>query len=240
MFVRASRLLRPAIDVYPRDVVVQRQAGRWSHEQVPTQSAVDVDLSWSDTAGLLLAVVQPDPSLQADGNSLLLWSQRPEWRIVRRLVHGYGEGRVYEPALVRRPGGELLVSWTTPVGEGPQTRRELRATTARLEQAPESATVLDPDVSPWSEAPPLVLSGGTPLWVTHHGEPGAEAGELRFVGLADGSPVQLGRFPNPYHLRMTAVAPGGGEVLVTGMEYVENRFAFSLLVRARVECAGAG
>lgn len=226
-----------AMDAYPRDVVlVQRRGGRWSHETVPTRSAVDVDLSYSDAAGLLLAVVQPDPSLQADGNSLLLWSQRPEWRIVRRLVHGYGDGRVYEPALVRQPGGDLLVSWTTPVGEGPQSRRELRALAGRLEVEQVSAVALDPDVSIWSAAPPLLLAGGAPLWAAHHPLPGDEAGEIRFVGLTGRSPAELGRIPNPYRLRMSSAAPVDDGVLVTGMEYTQDRFAFSLLIRARLEC----
>lgn len=229
-----------AMDVYPRDVVlVQRRDGRWSHETVPTGSAVDVDLSYSDSAGLLLAVVQPDPALQADGNSLLLWSQRPEWRIIRRLVHGYGEGRVYEPSLVRRPNGALVVSWATPVGEGPHTRRELRARAGRLEAEQVPAIALDPHVSIWSTAPPLLLGGGAPLWAAHHPLPGDEAGEIRFVGLAGRSPVELGRIPNPYRLRMSSAAPMDGEVLVAGMEYTQDRFAFSLLIRARVDCDAA-
>lgn len=232
--------LRPLLQVYPRDVVVlQRRDGRWTHETVPTRGAVDVDLAYADTAGLLLAVVQPDPSLQADGNSLLLWAERPAWRIVRRLVHGYGEGRVYEPSLVRRPDGGLVASWATTVGEGPESRRELRALAGALAREQEPTRTLDADVSPWSAAPPLLLPDSTLLWVVHHLLPGGEASELRFMRLSEGSPVELGRIPNPYRIRVAAVIPVDDEVLVTGMEYTRDRFAYSLLLRARLECRDA-
>jgi hypothetical protein len=218
-------------------VLVQRREGQWSYEFVPTGSGADVDLSYSDSLGLLLAVVQADRTLMSDGNSLLLWAQRPEWRIVRRLVHGYGEGRVYEPALIRFPPG-LLTSWTTPVGVSPQARNELRAMVGLLEEQTAPAVVLDPDVSIWSQAPPLSPAPAMPVWVAHHSLPNRDSSEIRFLTVSGDSAVELGRLANPYHLRVSSVAPALSEVLVSGMEYAEDRFAFSLLLRTRVECSG--
>lgn len=231
--------LRPAMGSPRRDIVlVQRRQGRWAYEVVPTRSGADVDLSYSDSVGLLLAVVQPDPRLDGDGNSLLLWAQRPEWRIVQRLVHGYGDGRVYWPWLRRLPAG-LVASWTTPVGEGPQTRQEMRAMVGPLEAQTAPAVVLDTDVSIWSESAPLLQAQAFPVWVTHHTSPDGGPGEIRFMGVAGDSVVEFGRVANPYKFRGAAVAPAYSELLVTGMEYVEDDgFAFSLLLRARVGCSG--
>ena len=230
--------LVPPTSYDPKDVVlVQQVDGRWTHETVPTGFAVDVDLSYSDSLGLLLAVVQPDTSLRSDGNSLLLWARQPGWRIVRRVVHGYGEGRVNFPSLVRTPHG-LLASWST----ASEPRWHLLAKAVVLdEEQNASATTLDSDISLWSEAPPLILSGGLPLWVTHHGtdSEGTAANDVRYVSLAGGEVLELGRTPSPYLMRLAAVEPGPGEVVVTGMEYQENRFAFSLLLRMRLQCDGA-
>jgi len=230
--------LRPAMGSARGDVLlVQRHEGRWSYQWVPTRVASDVELSYSDSSGLLLGVVQPDPSMRSDGNSLLLWAQRPEWRIVRRLVHGTVDGRVFEPWLRRLPAG-LVTSWTTPVGEGPQTRQELRAMLGDLESGTGPAVVLDSDVSIWSEAAPLVQAQGFPVWVAHHSSPDGGSDELRFIGVPGDSAVELGRVANPYRMRGAAVALAHSELLVTGMEYLQEGFAFSLLLRARVRCSG--
>ena len=231
--------LVPTIRSATRDLVlVQRREGQWSYELVPTGNAVDADLSYSDSLGLLLAVVQADRRLMSDGNSLLLWAQRPEWRILHRLVHGEVDGRVYEPRLRRGTAG-LVTSWRTPVGAGPQTQEELRAMIGRLDAETPPVVVLDPDVSVWSEYAPLVQVQELPVWVTHHAESDGSSGKIRFVGVAGDSAVALGGFENPYKFRGAAVASAASELLVTGMEYLEDDgFAFSLLLRARVECSG--
>ncbi len=228
--------LLPAMRSPHRDIVlVQQRAGRWSYESVPTGSAADVDLSYSDSLGLLLAVVQADRRLQRDGNSLLFWVQRPAWRILRRVVHGGGEGRVYAPSVLRVPPG-FLASWTTLVGEGRDTRQELRATVGRLDEHSEPVVVLDPDVSPWSESAPFIVPGGAPLWVAHPSAPENVAGEIRILGVAGDSAVELGRLANPYRVRVAAVAPSFSELLIAGLEHSDNRYAFSLVLRARFEC----
>lgn len=231
--------LVPAMRSPRRDIVlVQRRAGRWAYEWVPMRTTADVDLSYSDSLGLLLAVVQPDPRLRGDGNSLMLWGQRPEWQIVRRLVHGSVDGRVYDPSLRRLPTG-LVASWTTFVGAGPETRNELRAMVGLLEGQTVQALVLDTDVSIWSESVPLLQAQEFPVWVAHHAAPDTNSGEMRFVGVLGDSAIELGGIANPYHLRVASVAPAFSELLVTGMEYLEDDgFAFSLLLRAGVECSG--
>lgn len=231
--------LVPTMNSPRRDLVLaQRRHGRWSSESIAVGNGVDVDLSYSDSLGLLLAVVQADPRLRGDGNSLLLWAQRPEWRILRSLVHGEGEGRVYNASLLRLRAG-FVTSWRTPVGEGRDTRDELRARVGRLEEQSEPAVVLDPDVSIWSEIAPFVLPGGAPLWVVHPSVADDAVSALRVVSVAGDSAVELGRFANPYRFWVAAAAPSASELLVTGMEYTQDGFAFSLLLRARIECRGA-
>ncbi|HEX6911396.1 MAG TPA: hypothetical protein VF142_13410 [Longimicrobium sp.] len=233
--------LTPAMRQGRRDVSLFRRVGsRWTHETVPTAHAVDVDLAFSDSLGLVVAVVQPDPTLLPDGNSLLLWTRRPEWRIHRRLVHGTGEGRVHAPSLVHAAGG-LLATWWTPVDEGPETRHELRARYLGPGALDEPPLLLDPAVPLGAETSPVILHDGMPLWLTQHGP--AENGlrgstELRYVSVAGREPFEMARIPNPYLMRSAAAATAPGELLVSGMEYEANRFAFSLLLRARVECGG--
>jgi hypothetical protein len=229
--------LVPAMGFLRRDIVlVQRREGRWAYESVPTRTPADVDLSYSDSLGLLLAVVQPDPGLRGDGNSLMLWAQRPEWQVVRRLVHGDVDGRVYEPSLRRLSTG-LLANWTTPAGTGREARNELRALVGRLEEQTAPAVVLDANVSIWSQAPPLLPAPAMPVWAAHHVLPDSDASEIRFLTLSADSAIELGRVASPYYLRVSSVASAASELLVSGMEYAENRFAFSLLLRARVECS---
>jgi hypothetical protein len=226
--------LRPVFGSVTRQVtVVQRDRGGWSYEHVPTRSGVDLDLIYTDTAGLLLAVVQPDPSLPGDGNSLMLWRQRPEWHLARRLVHGYGEGAVERPSLLHTSHG-LLASWETAVGTEFESRRELRARTE--EDADErSVVVLDGDVSIWSEAQPLLVLGA-PVWVGHHPLPGDRSGDLRILSMSRSAAIELGRVPNPYLLRVATTSTAPAELLTTGMEYVDGRFPFSLLLRFQLAC----
>lgn len=235
--------LTPAIGPSRRDVsFFQRVGGRWTHEAVPTTNAADVDLAHSDSLGFILAVVQPDLRLQeADGNSLLLWTRQPDWRIARRLVHGRGEGRVHDPSLVRGLGG-LIATWWSPVGQGTETRHELRARYVDAQAPVQPAIVLDSDVPLGSETAPVVLQGRVPLWMSTHrlsADPRRDSSEIRFVTVAGGEALEVARLPNPYRMRSAVAAAAPGEVLVSGMEYVENRFAFSLLFRMRVGCERA-
>jgi hypothetical protein len=234
--------LTPAMRQGRRDIsLFRRVEGRWTRETVPTGTAVDVELAHSDSLGLVIAVVQPDSTVLPDGNSLLLWNRQPDWRIVRRLVHGSGEGRVHAPSLVHTFEG-LLATWWTPVGEGPQTRHELRARYIGPAESMEPMITLDPNVPLGSETSPVLWGHGVPLWVSEH-EPGQAgqrgAGEIRYVSVAGRRALEVARIPNPYRMRSAAASPASGELLVTGMEYRDNRFAFSLLLRVRSDCERA-
>lgn len=214
---------------------LQRVEGRWTHEKLAFGYIADVDLAYWDTAGLILAAVQPDLTPGgSDGNSLLLWAKRPGWQRLRRLVHGSVEGPVNHPSLVRA-GRDFLATWWTYADEG----LELRARYVRPDATEPPAFVVDSSVDMWSEAVPVITDQGVAVWAVHHpvaAAEGSRAAEVRYVAAA-GEPVsELARAPSPYFMRMAAVQPRSGDLLVTGMQYVESRFMFSLLLRNRVQC----
>jgi hypothetical protein len=92
-------------------ILYEFKDGRWSYEQVPTSHA-QVEPAYTDSLGLLLAVVQADPALRSDGNSLLLWARQPAWRVLRTVVPGSRE-QVFHPSLRFTPDGAVL-GWTQP------------------------------------------------------------------------------------------------------------------------------
>src|SRR5690606_11137659 len=78
-------------------VVIMRQVqDAWQSEVVPT-FGVAAEIGDTPT-GLRLLIVQGDMSLPTDGSSLLIWEPVPTWKPIRRVVHGDGEGAVYEPS----------------------------------------------------------------------------------------------------------------------------------------------
>jgi hypothetical protein len=50
--------------------------------------------------------------------------------------------------------------------------------------------------------------------------------------------VIIGEAANPYIGFIAAVAPARGQVLVTGLQYIPNRYLISYLLRARIDCSG--
>jgi hypothetical protein len=147
---------------------------------------------------------------------------------------------VHAPSLVRTSGG-VLIAWWSPVGEGPGTRHELRARYVRSPELSEPVITLSPNVPLGSETSPVLWTGGAPLWVseqpTEAGQNGP--GEIRYVSVAGRQALEVHRSSNPYRMGSAAASPAPGELLVTGMEYRDNRFAFSLLLRVRSECERA-
>jgi hypothetical protein len=214
--------------------LLERGGGQWSHEIIPTRHA-RVELARSDTLGLLLLVVQPDTTLPRDGNSLFLWGRRPGWQRLRRLVHGSGDGRVYDPRLDRSGSGDVL-TWKTPALGDAEDRSEARAMVGRVEVRNETVVTVDSAISGQSRIAHVTLADGRALWITDHPLPGRRDGELRFTSLSRGSPVVLGRIPSPYMGFTAAVPVGPAELLVTGLHYIPNRYLVSLLIRARLEC----
>jgi len=222
-----------------RIALFERRGGRWTYEIIPTFHA-QVQLAYSDTLGLMMAVVQPDTMVRSDGNSLILWARKPAWRRVRRVVHGDAEGQVYTPSLTLSPTGGVL-SWHAQVDDGPpRAGREARVMIGALEERNTPVVTLDSAaVSTQYPFAPVLLPGGGRLWVVEHALPDMRSTEIRFVRDSAQTGVLMGRIPNPYLSQFYgATAVGPREVLVTGLQYFANRYIVSLLLRVRVECRG--
>lgn len=217
-------------------VLFHRIGERWSSEIVPTFHS-RVELAHTDRFGLLMLVVQPDSTLQSDGNSLFLWARMPTWRKVRRLVHGTGEGAVYNP-LAMLSGGAGAFSWETSVQDRNGARRELRAMIGRVVDRNEPVVAVDSFVAGFrSSAGPIRLRRvGSPLWVTVRSPSSGRPPHIRFTTSSGGSVVELGRIPGEYTGFMAAAAVSESDLLLTGLEYVPMKYLVSLLIRARVEC----
>jgi hypothetical protein len=115
----------------------------------------------------------------------------------------------------------------------------LRARYIRPDATEPPAFVVDPNVDMWSAAVPVITDQGVAVWAVHHPVPAAEgsrAAEVRYIAAAGADVFELARSPSPYMMRAAAVQPRSGDLLVSGMEYVENRFAFSLLLKHRIQC----
>ena len=151
------------------------------------------------------------------------------------LPSGLRDGAVHDPSVLRA-GRDLLVTWwTDDVGEGAQPRRELRATFVGAEAPNQPVIVLNENIDSWSDAVPVLIGEALPLWVVHGVQPDGSK-ELRYVGTIGSQALELARSPSPYMLRTAAARPRAGELVVTGFEYEDNRFVFSLLLTHRVEC----
>lgn len=218
-------------------IVFQRIGGRWFSEIVPTFHS-QVELTHSYKFGLLMLVVQPDSTLRSDGNSLFLWARTPTWRKVRRLVHGAGEGRVYNPSAMLS-GETGAFSWESPVRDDKGVRNELRAMVGRVVDRNEPVVSLDSFVAGFrsSSGPIGIRSVGSPIWVSGRSPSPGGSLAIRFTTSSDGSSVQLGSIPSPYSGYMAAAAVGERELLITGLEYVPMKYLVSLLIRTRVECS---
>jgi hypothetical protein len=223
----------------PRQIALfQKRDGVWSHEIIETQHA-RVNLAHSEELGLILVVVQADVTLRSDGNSLFLWARSPEWQPLRRLVHGYGEGVVNDVAFSLAADGGVA-TWHTSVWEAEGTARiEMRAMRGRLEYQREAMVVVDSSVTGFGTwLSPVVGPGGARIWITDHVPTDGRRSELRFTTESGGSVAVLERMPNPYHGFIAAVTPAPGEILLTGLHYVPNRYIVSLLLRTRIRCHG--
>lgn len=110
----------------------------------------------------------------------------------------------------------------------------------RLEERNEPVITLDSNVGSMQNFfAPVLLPGGLRLWVTDHEFPDRRRTEIRFVSDSAQSAVVLGRTSNPYVGFIAATAPAPSELLVTGLQYIPNKYVVSLLLRARVECRGS-
>jgi hypothetical protein len=218
-----------------RIIVYEFKDGRWSYEEVPT-FATEVELAHSDSLGLLLAVVQPDPRLRSDSNSLLLWARQPAWRILRSVVPGSRE-RVLHPSLRFTPAGAVL-GWiaSVPRPDGSETM-EMHAVMGKITERDETVIVLDTDVGPFDVPIGLDMPGTSPLWIVDHRHEGSGEREIRFLHPDGAVPAVAGSIRNPYITHFAAQALSDSEVLITGgvLDSAEQ-YVGSLLIRARMVC----
>lgn len=192
-------------------LVYERRGGEWTHEVVPTGFA-KVDLSYSDTLGLVLAVRQGDFRLRRDANSLLFWVRQPEWRILRSVVRG-SEEQVHRPSLIITPERSTL-TWMAEVnGMDGLVRYEAHAMIGSLEKRNEPIITLDSAVVPAHPISFVPLTAGPRVWVTDHLLAGGEDREIRFVRESSGLGVVLGRSARPRAAcRRNALTPGARAV----------------------------
>lgn len=218
----------------------ERRNGHWVYELVPTFHA-RVELSYSDTLGLMMAVVQADTAVRRDGNSLFLWTRHPTWKKLRRIVYGSAEGPTYSPSLTHSLRGAVL-SWQAG---SPDTSRNPHWETRALIGGPEghgpAVVTLDSNSvnRQYSLSPVYLLGGGMRVWVLEHKVPERRETEIRFARDTVGGVVIMGRVSDPYMLGFVATAAiSPTEVLTAGLHYIPNQYVVSLLLRARVECRG--
>jgi hypothetical protein len=213
-------------------VVLRKQGRRWSPEVISTLDASDLALSYSDSLGAVLAVVQPDTTKREDNGSIFFYSRRPTWKLLRRVVSGEKDAG-YAPALFFNSTRGVL-SWTALVG-GASGERASRTLTTDLWGWPINTFVVDPGIV--ESSVPIEIIAGVPLWITDHVLVGSSERELRFVSGSDSIGSIAGAIPNPYTGYFGAVSLGHGEVLVAGplIDHTKRR-VLSLLIRAKLEC----
>lgn len=220
----------------PQIVLFERHRGRWSHELIPTFHS-EVELGRSDALGLFMFVVQPHTSPgERDANSLVLWSRRPAWEGVRRLVHGSVEGRVYNPKFAPSPTGGVLTWESAPISQRPRGR-ELRAMLGRWADGTARPVTLDSAVSSIGGYSNTVAPRPDfRLWVSVPVAADRSRPKLRFLTDFERSSVTIGETANPYQGYIAAAAPTPTQLLVTGLQYIPNRYLVSLLLRTRIDC----
>jgi hypothetical protein len=230
------------------DVVTlfQRRGAEWQAEIAPTRGAGYPVVAYSDSLGLLLAVVRADPRWENpdssrggyDQNSLFLYARQPTWRILRRVAHGV-TAPVDHPSFVRS-GTNLVLSWAVETANGSEARAILDVD----DGPPDLIVVLDPAFGGHPPVRSLAMPGGHHLWITRHIPDSASSSQLRFVGTAGQGVSLIGHLPSPFFGGFGASSGGGSDVLLAGLdpEYIDHRggrvsFVHSLLVRVRITCS---
>ena len=218
-----------------RILLYERRGGRWSYEVIPTSHA-QVQLAYSDTLGLVLALAQANPALKVDSNSLLFWVRQPTWKPLRVVVPGALE-EVYNPS-VDLSAPEGVVTWRAAVRRPDGTERwEAHAMVGRVAERNEPVIVLDSAITRLQAINFLALPNGRRLWVTDHTPPSGQEREIRIVTDSARAAAVLMRIPNPYFTPYAAVGIAPSEVLLNGGILDRDQdIGVSLLLRARVEC----
>jgi len=208
----------------------ERRQGSWKVTVVRTDASY-ARLTYSDSAGLLLAVVRADATMQRDANSLFLHSRESGWATSRKIIQGHPEP-VHDPVFSGSSDGPVLTWWVLlPTGG-----RQARAMIGTLDQGSPVLTLDSLIVG----VVPVIGRGGAPLWVTEHLE-SPTSSELRVVARGvDGTPTVVARTPNPYTGPFAAAAPSAEEMILSGpllRRESAHPSLVTLLIRTRVECA---
>jgi hypothetical protein len=215
-------------------VVFQRHDARWSAEIVDTErSAAYVELIDVPSQRLSMAVVQPDPALRRDGNSLLLYIQSPRWMRQRSVIPGAAQ-RVHHPTFTGAGTEGVLTWWATDRATGIPIARAMIGLSANQDGR---TLELDP-VAAW--VTPVFGSGPFPMWVVDHAQ--GNAHWLRVLGESRGVARELLAVPSPYTGFFAAAAVSSAELLISGPLFHADPARprlVSLLIRARVECSGS-
>jgi len=214
----------------PALLLFRRANGQWTSEEAIKDMVSQAEPLLSSAGVLNLAVVEPDPSLARDANSLLLRTP-PGWRIARVLQRG-GEGRVFKLHRRQTPGPDVL-AWATPArGDGSDIR-------ARIGYAsdPHAFTVtVASSVSGYSgNVAPAWVHGIGAVWTVQHDAPDGTS-TIRLISVGENGLVStIGSIPSPYfaHFRPTGY---GHRLLLSGPVAGEEAYVASLLVRLEARC----
>jgi hypothetical protein len=216
-------------EVRPGLIVLQRVNGQWTYAMI--DAFLQSPMLHTDTA-LSLALAGPDQTLTYDGNSLWVWTARPQWRPLRKVVASQDE-QVYRPSLSSW-GAEKVITWVARPG-GRNIR--LRAmVTPDLAQAAPPFTV-DSATSGWRPFFPVHTHGGLPLWVSDHRGEG-HRGEIQFSIYDPGirGARVIGSFPHDFATPFVVTTRGPGELIVSGGHVEIGRYAVSEIRTFHVEC----
>lgn len=228
-----------AVQMYPNAgtaIFEWKEGEGWRFERVPTRAGIDPELLYSDSHGLVLLVVHPDYSVKdGDNNSLFLWTRRPDWTILRRVVLGSVDGGASEPTIVLTPSLGVI-SWRAEVDDGEQQRSEARATVGDVLDRPEPIVALDSSITTNASVRVVGVENGRPLWFIDHEDMGTWRREIRFVRQSDGGVELLAAFPNPYNTRLAIALSENEVMLFGGMTDAEQGVAVTAVTRLRLDC----
>jgi hypothetical protein len=214
----------------PALMVFRRTKGRWTSEEAINELVSQAEPLLSSTGGLNLAVVEPDPSLERDANSLLLRTP-PDWRIERVLQRG-ADSRVYRLHRRQTPGPDVL-AWATPA------RDDSWAIHARIGYAsdPNAFTVtVDSSVGAYSgNVAPIWMHRIGALWAVQQDAPDGTS-TIRLTSVSENGLVStIGSIPNPYFAHFRAIG-NGPRLLISGPVAGGEAYVASLLVTIEARC----
>lgn len=230
-FAWALQTLQPtAIGIFER-----KDAEGWSFERVRTRGGIYPELVYSDAHGLVLLVVHPDYSGEADGNSLFLWTRRPDWTILRNVASSI-DGAVHEPTIVLTPSLGVI-SWFADVADDGNERREARTTVGSVLDRVEPVVALDSSVTNDASVRLVSVGNGEPVWVVDHQQVDTPDREIRFVQQSGGSVETLAAFHNPYVTRMAVASFKNEVILFGGINDAKPGIVVTAVLRMQLDCS---